>query len=214
MKELELKAESEFGMPTLMLMENAGRSVAEHILNINSLKTLSCIAICGPGNNGADAAVAARHLFLAGREVTVVMCGSKSDSGGENTPSQVNFRIIRKMNLVTGQPVPLEEIFRTNKRSFVLDGLFGTGIARALGEPLARIVDTINHSNRMVYSIDIPSGIHADTGESMGAHVQSDYTGALAYVKKGLTLKAGSGASGKITVLPIGLPMQKVSYDY
>ncbi|MCA9395709.1 MAG: NAD(P)H-hydrate epimerase [Candidatus Omnitrophica bacterium] len=214
MREIEVRSEVEFGMSALMLMENAGRSVAEHILSINAFKLLSVIVICGPGNNGGDAAVAARHLYLAGRKVTVVICGRKSASNRSSAPSEVNLGIVRKMNLVAGQSMPLEKILRAKNKSFVLDGLFGTGLNRKLSESLNRVVDTINHSNRMVYSIDIPSGIHADTGEIMGAHIQSDYTGALAYVKQGLMLKAGSRASGKITVLPIGLPMQKVSYDY
>lgn len=210
----ERESERSYGLPPLLLMENAGRSVAEHILKLESLQKLKVLVLCGPGNNGGDAAVAARHLHLAGRRVEVALFTSNKKRAIATNALQ-NLMILKKMGLYSRSNIAIQTLHtKCKEKIFVLDGLFGTGLNRKILPPFSDVIDTVNQSHKMVYSIDIPSGIHSDDGVSLGCSVNAIYTGALGFIKKGLRLGAGRKAAGAIQILPIGLPMQRIKYEY
>lgn len=212
---LERQSKVQFGVDSLILMENAGRSIAQHILRLPSFKNSCAIILSGPGNNGGDALVAARHLYLAGRKVEVHSYPVKNKNKKLKTNLTYNTHIIKKMKLTQTVNLPGSQLTRKLKdNTFVIDGLFGTGLRRCIESPLDDIIYRVNHSNKMVYSIDIPSGIHSDDGMSMGCHILATYTGSLGYVKQGLIKGDGKKAVGNIVVLPIGLPTQRLKYEY
>ena len=208
MKRLDEWATAEFGMPALLLMENAGAAVARKACAIlKDPEGKQVVILAGKGNNGGDALVAARHLHEMGAEVRLFLL---FDPGEFKGPSLVNWSLIEKMDLkwhlLNDENSNYLLKLRLNQCDLVLDGIFGTGFQGKPSDHIARAINTVNESRRPVLSIDIPSGLEADSGQVRGDCISATYTVTLAWAKRGLVLFPGRNYVGELEVAGISLP--------
>lgn len=206
MAELDTRARDEYGLPGLLLMENAGREVAA-VVEARFGPSSRVAVVCGPGNNGGDGLVAARHLSLRGHPVEVWLLTEEADYRGD---ALTNLEIVRAIGLAP-QKVPSEEgsLREALRRAdVILDACFGTGFC---GEPRPRaaaVIRAMNEAGRPIVAVDIPSGVEADTGAVRGAAVRAAITVTFALPKLGCLLYPGAAHCGELVVVPISLPVQ------
>ncbi len=186
------------GVPLLLLMEAAGRTVAEAALRSLDADVL---VLCGKGNNGGDGYVAARQL-LGQRRTRVLELSA--------APGSSDAATMRGALLAHGlEPRPLNRktlLGALQTRPLVIDALFGSGLSRALAGELAEIVEMLNEAGGNVLSIDLPSGLSADTGEILGPHVRATRTVQLAGAKVSSLFYPAKAAFGESEVVDIGIP--------
>lgn len=196
------KSASEFGaIPSIVLMENAAFACVRLILNIENVKTVA--VFCGKGNNGGDGFAIARHLFMRGIDTEVyLVCGSDFSKD-----ALINYEIISRMGIKIKEvnDTDLLDLYIKNA-DVVVDAIFGTGVSGEISGIAAEVIDIINHNASTVVSVDIPSGINADTGEVCGVGIKADKTVTFAAYKKGLLLFPGADFAGEITVADISIP--------
>ncbi len=209
MREIDRKATQDYGIPELLLMENAGRRSAEameELLGGAEGKTVCVLA--GSGNNGGDALAAARHLANHGAKVKVFLAGNPEHF----TPSaEVNRDIVDKMGievqLLDGErALDRLRVFLKRFADGILDGVLGTGFRGSLRGNLGDLFRAVNASERPVVSIDIPSGVEADTGAVPEHAIRADMTVALGLPKIGHLLCPGAESTGQLLVDDIGIP--------
>lgn len=207
MREFDRRAVEEFGVPSIVLMENAGRHVFEAVCGIlGSLRGKRVAVVAGKGNNGGDGFVVARHLRDAGVQVTVLLLGSPSDVNGD---AKTNLDILAKTGLPVKSIESASEVKCALAQSHaVVDALFGTGLSGEIRGLAAEIIQTINESGRPVAAVDIPSGLDADTGKILGTCVKADCTVTFALPKIGLLTYPGAEYVGRLIVGDIGIPQQ------
>jgi NAD(P)H-hydrate epimerase len=203
MKRIDKHAIEQVGIPSMVLMERAALSVTEELL-LTDLQTF--LVVCGTGNNGGDGVAVARMLYLKGREVTLLVIGEK-EKYSEETKQQL--QIAKKIGLT-----PSGNIEAINFSSYdgIVEALFGVGLNRPIEGIALTAVKKINEANGMVWSMDIASGISADTGEVLGEAVKADGTVTFGWQKVGMSTIEGAAYSGQVYVKDIGYP--EVSYEY
>lgn len=196
---IDRRAVDEFAMPSLLLMENAGRGCAELLLRLNPERGLVAI-LCGPGNNGGDGYVIARQLHNHGWPVVLVPM-----HGPESLPpdAAVNERIARCMQLPFAARLPAEF-------GWCVDALFGTGLTRALESPFAEAIEALNAAGRPVLAIDVPSGLDCDTGEPLGPCVRASHTATFVAAKRGFANPAAATFTGAVHIIGIGAPRELI----
>jgi NAD(P)H-hydrate epimerase len=209
LRELDRRAVEEFHIPILVLMENAGRAVAEAALKMTRGKG-GVLVLCGPGNNGGDGLVAARHLHNAGMAVTVILL-SPREAYKDATGAQL--KIVDAMKLPVEVLSAGHEEFRdwhveAGPEDIVIDALFGTGLSRAVEGVAADLIRAVNSSRRRVIAVDIPSGLDCDTGAQLGVAVRAVETVSFCGVKKGFSSSGGKEFCGKVVVADIGAPRE------
>ena len=205
-RELDRRAVHEYGIPGIVLMENATRNLREHALDLLALaRNDETLILAGPGNNGGDGLALARHLSMLGVPVTVVLAGPCSDAGGE---AATNLRIIQNMKLPVCGPDGLPE----NPPGLIVDALFGTGLSRPPQPPGSDLIAWANARRglgSLILAVDVPSGMDAMTGEPLGEEcIRADRTVTLAAVKTGLTRLEAQAYLGDLTVVDIGVPAE------
>ncbi len=201
-RQLDQRAMTEYGIPGIVLMENAGRSMAELLLSIGM--TESVVVVCGKGNNGGDGFVIARHLELAGVEVRVLLFADPESLAGD-------ARISYTMCLKAGIDV---QIFPDNhhqqtvftEASWIVDALLGVGLEGTVRPPLDRVIAAMNTSPARRFAVDLPSGMDANTGQPLGACVKADYTATVAAPKLGFSKPAAQRYLGRVRVVSMGAP--------
>lgn len=185
-------------VPGELLMESAGRAVAEVVLG--ELPPGGRVrVVCGLGNNGGDGLVAARHLVLAGVPVRISLLGDPSRLRGD---AAANRDRARAVGLTWEGPS-----FEAGDADVIVDALFGTGLARALEGEAAAAVERINASRgrARVVAVDLPSGLDADTGQVLGTAVRADVTVTLSLPKIALVFEPGRSQAGRVLVARIGI---------
>jgi NAD(P)H-hydrate epimerase len=207
MQSIDRQAIEGYGIPSLCLMENAGRCVAEETVKwLRRSPTKRVLIVCGTGNNGGDGLVAARHLLNMGVKVSLLIAGSPASFKAD---ALINYRITKKLK------IPCRAAFRLSGRELssfldkadvIVDAIFGVGLSRPVDGPCRLLVEAINAAGRRVVAIDVPSGMDATTGKVRGACVKAAKTVTLAVAKKGLFLNEGPHYAGKIIVVDIGIP--------
>ncbi|MCC6676237.1 MAG: NAD(P)H-hydrate epimerase [Phycisphaerales bacterium] len=205
-RELDRLATDEYLIPSILLMENAARHVAEVAFGLVRPADEPTIAIfCGPGNNGGDGLAAARHLHNAGARVRVVLSTAPERYTGD---AAVNLRIVEKMGVKIGHgeaaaPGP------DDAPAVVVDALLGTGLTCSVNPAMASMITRLNQLARMgskVVSVDLPSGLDADTGAVLGVAVRADVTVTFAGPKPGLCTLEAQAYVGDLLVADIGAP--------
>jgi len=210
MREMDRRASEEFGVPSLFLMENAGRAVADEAARmLGDARGKVILVVCGPGNNGGDGFVAARHLSQAGALPVIVYVGDRDKAKGD---ALANIKIAEGMGL---DVVVIADLRRDwaktpDRPELIIDALLGTGIKGEVREPYAGAIARINggatSSDCSVLAVDIPSGVDADTGQLLGPAVKADVTVTLALPKIGLVTYPGASWVGELVVADIGIP--------
>jgi NAD(P)H-hydrate epimerase len=203
MQSMDQRAISEFGIPGLTLMENAGRACADAISEtFGSGNGRRALIVAGKGNNGGDGYVIARLLGERGWEAAVLLLSAPSSISGD---AAANLARLERGSLIlppVGAELP-REIFR--KATLIVDALLGTGVKNEVTGSYREAIDAINLSGRPVVSVDIPSGIDAATGRVMGAAVRADLTVSFALAKLGNVLYPGAEYCGRLLVADIGM---------
>jgi len=194
-RNLDRRATEEYGVPGIVLMENAGRGCAELLMRLNP-ERLPTVVLCGPGNNGGDGFVIARHLENAGWPMMVI--ASAESYRGD---AKVNFDILERSSLNT---VGVFE--NLPPRHWVVDAYFGTGLTRALEGTHAKMAGVLNDRDLPVLAIDIPSGLDCDTGEPLGAVIRATHTATFVAPKLGFRNPNAKQYTGEVHVIDIGAP--------
>jgi NAD(P)H-hydrate epimerase len=210
-RELDRRAIEGFGVPGIVLMENAGRGCAELLMQLNPERKPVAI-LCGPGNNGGDGFVIARHLDNHGWPVNVHVFAKLNHKAGE---FDTNFDILFASSIHFDQYRP--DMFEESHRSlihrrgldnshWIVDALFGTGLDRPIQTPFDWLAEEINRSSKPVLAIDSPSGLDCDTGEPLGPTVRATHTATFVAHKKGFLNPASTQWTGEVHVIDIGAP--------
>ncbi|MBI2938562.1 MAG: NAD(P)H-hydrate epimerase [Thaumarchaeota archaeon] len=195
------------GVPRILLMENAGKAIAEHLKNhFKDLTGKKAVVVAGTGNNGGDGFVAARHLAGYGAKTTVILLGLDV----KTSEAATNWRGLRNMNktvrLITRSDTGFDKELERNilDADFVIDAIFGTGIKGMLKPPQSTAIDLINQSKAYTVAVDIPSGLDPLTGEVHDRAVAADATVTFHRIKTGLLRR--SDLTGEVILAPIGIP--------
>ena len=210
MARLDKMASEKYGITPMLLMENAGNAVYQVIDMEMGVDGNRFVVFAGPGNNGGDAFVVARKLYSSGGEVKLYIMGEPQKYKGE---ARENLRIIRKIPLDKEALTSWsdEVISDLEWADAIIDGIFGTGLKRKVSGVYEKVIQSINESGRVVFSIDIPSGINGNTGEVMGTAVLADFTITFGLPKIGLFLFPGADYVGKLYVSHISFPPELYS---
>jgi hydroxyethylthiazole kinase-like uncharacterized protein yjeF len=193
---------SYLGVPTGLLMENAGRSVAEEVKR--RFKPGSRVTVVsGLSGNGGDGCVAARHLAAAGYQVNVIVLGDPAHISHENTRS--NYEVLTRMSSSVNITVIRDSsLVPEIKADVVIDGLIGTSMRGSLKPPFMQMVDAVNRADAYKVAVDVPTGMEADTGAVHGDCVHADLTVTFHRPKAGY---AGNPRHlGELVMAPIGIP--------
>ncbi len=224
MGETDRLTTEKYGIPSILLMESAARSAAGVIAQKlgGSVRGKSALILCGPGNNGGDGAALARILGQSGAVGTVVLFGSVRKTKGD---ARINFQILEKDR--SGYPFELVECragkFRETFHEYfysgpwhpydvVVDALFGTGLSRPMDEEFAYIAEILSEKQKwkqrrgeyLLVSIDIPSGLKADSPEPIGANVHADATVTFTAPKLANVMTPAAESNGELFVCDIG----------
>ena len=204
-RSIDRRAAEEFGLPALVLMENAGRGAADLLGEASSASDRVLIA-CGPGNNGGDGGVVARHLDGRGRSVRVVWFAPLDMIAGD---AAVQHRILAASGIdqcewTDPDPTGLDSLFAG--ADWVVDALLGTGLSRPVDGLLRAVISAMNRSGRPILALDLPSGLDADSGSPLGLAVRASRTATFVAPKLGFSLPGASAYTGRVTVVDIGVP--------
>jgi NAD(P)H-hydrate epimerase len=201
---------NELGVPGIVLMENAGRSCAQFIIEtLSKVKKPKVCIFCGTGNNGGDGFVIARHLHNAGFAVTVAVCGNIAKIRGD---ARINLDIltglglkIERLGLEGTEIIDARVTKLANEANMIIDAIFGTGLTGTLREEYKQLIESINGLGCPVLSVDIPSGLDCDTGLPLGASIKANCTVTFVAVKKGFVFENARPYTGDIFIASIGV---------
>ncbi len=181
------------GTPGIDLMEAAGRAGAEAVLERHLPRPV--LVLCGPGNNGGDGFVAARHLHAAGWPVRVALLGDRGALRGDAAWAAQSWKgpaEVPSLDLLDGHPL-------------VVDALFGAGLGRPIGGIAGELIDRMNVEGLHVIAVDVPSGLHGDSGEVMGCAPIAECTVTFFRAKSGHYSIEGLRRCGILRVADIGI---------
>ncbi len=215
MKDMDRKAVEEYGVPGLILMENAGRNVAEFVVKRYPSRIKRGVAVfCGKGNNGGDGFVAARHLKNMGCDVNLYILSNKEDISGD---SLINLNIWQAMgedvHVVLKESDIEKHRFSMIHSGLVIDAVLGTGLKNGPAGVYAAVIEHINEISLPVVSVDIPSGLDGATGRPLGSTVRADMTVTMALPKTGLVTYPGIKYTGELKIADIGMPARIIDEE-
>jgi NAD(P)H-hydrate epimerase len=201
-REIDRVAIEEYGIPGVVLMENAGRGAADLAMEMLGGTTDARVSIvCGSGNNAGDGFVIARHLHNRGVGVVIHLLAPREKISGD---ALVNLQVIEKMKLDIRQTPPGEVTFEGV--DLIVDAMLGTGLQGEVREPYVSAIRAVNAAKTPTLCVDIPSGLDANTGAILGEAVCAERTVTFAAPKIGFTLCDGPSMTGSVTVVDIGVP--------
>ncbi len=208
MRAADRRAIDEVGLPSIVLMENAGRQVVAALESlVDDLPSRAVAILCGTGNNGGDGFVVARSLQQRGLEPSVFLIGTTADVRGD---ARINLDILGQLG------TPIVEIADASAwelhgsevtgADLIVDAIVGTGLNRPLSGLHETIVLDVNASGTSVVAIDLPSGMSADSAEPLGPSVHASVTVTLAAPKVPLVLPPAEHTAGDVVIADIGIP--------
>jgi hydroxyethylthiazole kinase-like uncharacterized protein yjeF len=206
MQEIDKKTIRNYGIPGHVLMEQAGAVMAAKVKE--HFRQGKIVVLAGGGNNGGDGIVVARELFHAGWDVHILLLAKENSLSPD---CRYQFRVAKQAGV--------DMRFRTMithedlQGAVVVDAILGTGLTRDVKGEMARVISSLNRSASPVISVDIPSGISADSGQVMGVAVKADYTVTFGLPKRGHLLHPGAEYTGRLFVENIGFPEKLLESD-
>ncbi len=192
-------------MTSAVLMENAGRGVADRLCQLGIAGPV--VICCGGGNNGGDGFVVARHLDLRGHTVRVLLFADPARLAGD---ALINYRILAANGVPIRQIALADLPEQLASADWLVDALLGTG---AVGESRSRIaeaIDAINASGAKVLAVDLPSGLDCDTGQPAVHTVRATHTCTFVASKPGFLVVGAQAYTGIVHVEDIGAPSKLV----
>lgn len=212
MRRLDAAAADNYSIPSIVLMENAGRGAVECIVDEFGNPAGSKVSIfVGPGNNGGDGLVMARHLISSDCDVHIFMLVDPQRLSGD---AQVNHAIVTRLGLPVHLCRDTEELAAGEKHFvdswLIIDALFGTGLTRPVSGHFGVAIDIINRLPCHVMAVDIASGLDSDTGQPLGSSVRADLTATFGLAKPGHFVEPGRDATGELRIVDISIPKQAV----
>ena len=217
-RNVDQRAMAEYGIPGVVLMENAGRGCAE-LIN-RDWPAGTAVICCGKGNNGGDGFVIARYLEKAGWSVRVRLVHPPDQSTGD---AAVFLQSVMKagtdVRVVRGPANGFAESLAIHWSSFtselksadlIVDALLGTGLSGEVKSPYAEIIEAINDSESLVLAIDLPSGLDCNSGRPLGHCVRATRTATMVTRKIGFELSESVEFTGPVEVVDIGLPQAQI----
>jgi len=211
---LDASAAALYHMPGVLLMENAGRGAAEVLASLN----LTCepvVIVSGAGNNGGDGFVIARHAQNLGMAVELWVIAPRTRRGAVqlSPDAAVNFAIVQAADIPMtvvdiaepGEWLPDFQV-ACEKAGWIVDALFGTGLARPAVGVYADAIHAVNAASKPVLAVDVPSGLDADTGDPLGPTVTARCTATFVAPKAGFANPASRAFTGQMHVIDIGAP--------
>jgi ADP-dependent NAD(P)H-hydrate dehydratase / NAD(P)H-hydrate epimerase len=207
MRELDRLAIEEVGIPSLVLMENAGRSTYQVLRREFPQLRGPIVVLAGRGNNGGDGFVVARYLAHEGLPVNVLLMASRDQVRGD---ALVNLAILEQIGVEVEEVLGEDQLsgvtHRLSRAELVVDALLGTGLNSPVRGLLAQVIDRVNQARPPVLAVDIPSGLSADTGEILGAAVEAQVTVTYGLPKIGQILPPGRDLVGRLWLVDISIP--------
>ena len=208
MRDADRHTTEEIGIPSLVLMENAGRQVVAAIEAAYESHLDGRVAVlCGRGNNGGDGFVVARTLLQRAIDTSVFVIGAVSEIRGD---ARTNLDILGRLG-VTVVEINDEQTWELHfseiaRCSLIVDAIFGTGLRSALAGMLETVIADINAADIPIVSVDLPSGMSADTPHLIGDCIDASLTVTLAAPKLPLVLPPGEAYAGDVVIADIGIP--------
>lgn len=219
-RNVDQRAIEEFGLPGVVLMENAGRGCVDWL---EELGVSGQVVICaGKGNNGGDGFVIARHLENRGHDVKVLLFANPESHRGD---AQINYQVIDRAQTpirIPDDSLPDDELESVvseelAQADWIIDALLGTGTSGSLRRPFPAIIRAINRASARTLAIDLPSGQDCDTGLPVDTNnpvvVKADFTATFVARKLGFENPASSTFTGEVRVIDIGVPHSMFSDD-
>jgi hydroxyethylthiazole kinase-like uncharacterized protein yjeF len=207
MRELDRSTIEDLGVPSLVLMENAGRSTYQILRREFPDLAGPVVVLAGRGNNGGDGFVVARYLANAGIPVTVFLLAARDQVQGD---ALVNLKILEGLDVEIVEILGEDQLsamgHRLSRAALLVDALLGTGLNSPVRGLLAQVINRINHVPPPVLAVDIPSGLSADTGEPLGATVEADVTVTYGFPKIGQIVPPGRDLVGRLWQVDISIP--------
>jgi hydroxyethylthiazole kinase-like uncharacterized protein yjeF len=204
MRALDREAITGFGIPEDLLMENAGEAACAVLEREVGVAGKNFVIICGVGNNGGDGFVVARRLHAAKADLKVVIIGDESRLRGA---------ALKNRQILSRLPIKVDTLKEIGPLAadlaacdVIVDALLGTGLSRPVAGLQREAIERINDSGKTLLSLDVPSGVHGDTGAVMGVAVWADLTVTFGLPKRGNLLWPGFGHCGSLYVSPLSFP--------
>src|SRR3954449_6230999 len=212
MREADRRTIEDIGIPSLVLMENAGRQVVAAIEAVHGdLLERRVAVLCGRGNNGGDGLVVARTLLQRGVDVSVFLIARVADVRGD---ARVNLEILGRLGLTIVEVADSQawelHFSEVSQCTLIVDAIFGTGLNAPLSGLLVTVVADVNGSGIPVVAIDLPSGLSADSHEPIGDSIEAGMTVTLAAPKISLVLPPAETRAGDIVIADIGIPVEVI----
>lgn len=223
MARIDLLARDRYGIPSIILMENAGRSSAEeiykdfsrrrrdpqeaHSKKLHAGKKGKAAVFCGKGQNGGDGFVCARYLKESGIKTIVFILGRCRDI--KKRDPLINLAILKNIGariIEVASKKDAEKIKKNFDCDFIVDAIFGIGFRGCLPGEIADIVDFLNNTRKPIYALDVPSGLDATTGTVRASCIKAHKTITFGLPKRGFSRKEARRYLGKIVVKDIGFP--------
>lgn len=204
MRDVDRIAVEDVGLQLLQMMENAGRILAWHVRDV---RDEDVVVVAGNGGNGGGGLACTRHLANRGISVQVVLDRSSDELSGI---AAHQYHILDEMDVPVTSGV--KSLADTDGRTAVVDALIGYGLSEDVRSPADEYINWMNEVSGPIVSLDVPSGIEATTGESLGAAVAPDRTVTLALPKTGL-----DAATGVLYLADISIPRavyERLDIDY
>jgi ADP-dependent NAD(P)H-hydrate dehydratase / NAD(P)H-hydrate epimerase len=208
MREADRRTIEDIGIPSLVLMENAGRqTVAAMEAMYGDLQERQVAVLCGRGNNGGDGFVVARTLMQRGVDVAVFLIGRVQDVRGD---ARINLEILGRLGLTVVEIADSQawelHFSEVGDCTLIVDAIFGTGLNAPISGFIESVVTDVNASGIPVVAIDLPSGLSADSADPIGPSIEAGLTVTLAAPKLPLVLPPAETHAGDIVIADIGIP--------
>jgi NAD(P)H-hydrate epimerase len=208
-RDIDRRAIQEYGVPGIVLMENAGRGCGEVLLSLDCKGPV--VIVCGKGNNAGDGFVIARHLDIRRIPVKLLLIGAPDQLGGD---AAMNYALVAKSQLET---VDFSTRFQAARfaaelkgAEWIVDALLGTGSTGPPRSPMDEAIRLMNAAEAKRMAVDLPSGLDCDTGESAEPTIRADRTCTFVAEKVGFQNPAAKPFLGQVHVVDIGAPRRLV----